>query len=58
MNYTHVVKRIPDGAEVLMLFCEIDCREGILLAVAKGRYKVRLWLPVWVVGALPTRSIF
>ena len=41
VNFQHVVANIPDGAEVLMLFCEIDCREGILVAVAKGRYKVR-----------------
>ncbi len=41
VNFNSVVSSIPDGAEVLMLFCEIDCREGILVAVAKGRYKVR-----------------
>jgi hypothetical protein len=28
-----------------MIFCEIDCREGILLAVSRGKYEV------WVVTA-------
>ena len=41
VNFSRVVAGIPDGSEVLMMFGEIDCREGILVAVAKGRYKVR-----------------
>ncbi len=31
---------LPDGSDVVMLFCEIDCREGIVVAVSKGRYEV------------------
>ena len=37
-NFYRVVDAIPDGADVLFIFGEIDCREGILLAVEKGRY--------------------
>ena len=37
-NFNNVVAGIPDGATVLMVFGEIDCREGLLLAVEKGRY--------------------
>ena len=38
-NFQTVVKEaIPDGADVVFLFGEIDCREGILVAVEKGRY--------------------
>jgi len=29
---------IPDGSQVVMLFGEIDCREGLLLAVEKCKY--------------------
>ena len=36
-NFYRVVKHIPDGSDVILLFGEIDCREGILLAVEKGR---------------------
>lgn len=32
---------IPNGAQVVFLFGEIDCREGILLAIEKCKYKVR-----------------
>ena len=30
---------IPDGSEVIFLIGEIDCREGILVAVERGKYK-------------------
>lgn len=33
-----VVKNIPDGSAVVFIFGEIDCREGLLLAVEKLRY--------------------
>jgi hypothetical protein len=38
-NFYSVMGSIPRGARVLFLFGEIDCREGILRAVEKGRYK-------------------
>ena len=31
---------VPDGAEVVFMFGEIDCREGILMAVLKMKYEV------------------
>jgi hypothetical protein len=31
-NFYEVVSKIPSGASIVMLFGEIDCREGILLA--------------------------
>jgi hypothetical protein len=37
-NFFNVVDSIPRGARVLFLFGEIDCREGIIRAVEKGRY--------------------
>jgi len=39
LNLFHVLDTIPRGAHVMFLFGEIDCREGILLSVEKGRYK-------------------
>ena len=30
---------IPHGSNVVFVFCEIDCREGILVAVEKDRYR-------------------
>ena len=38
-NFEAVVSKIPIGSEVIFLFGEIDCREGILLAVEKLRYR-------------------
>jgi tetratricopeptide (TPR) repeat protein len=38
INFYNAMKCLPEGADVVMLFCEIDCREGILLAVEKDRY--------------------
>ena len=37
-NLYRVLDTLPRGAKVVFLFGEIDCREGILLAVEKGRY--------------------
>jgi tetratricopeptide (TPR) repeat protein len=39
MNFYNAMKCLPSGSDVIMLFCEIDCREGILLAVEKDRYE-------------------
>jgi hypothetical protein len=38
VNFENTVACIPDGSDVVFLFCEIDCREGILMAVEKDRY--------------------
>jgi len=37
-NFLHVMKSIPEGSECIVIFGEIDCREGLLVAVEKGRY--------------------
>ena len=37
-NFESVVRGIPNGSTVIFNFGEIDCREGILLAVAKFKY--------------------
>lgn len=37
-NFEAVLASIPDGSDVVMLFCEIDCREGLLLAVERCKY--------------------
>ena len=34
-----MVSKIPKGSAVVFIFGEIDCREGILVAVEKLRYK-------------------
>ncbi|KAF0701144.1 Aste57867_8367 [Aphanomyces stellatus] len=39
VNFYNVVQTIPHGADVVFLFGEIDCREGLLLAVEKCRYE-------------------
>jgi len=38
-HFSQAMESIPEGSDVLMIFGEIDCREGILLAVEKGRYE-------------------
>lgn len=38
VNFHRVVRTIPADSDVVFLFCEIDCREGILRAVEKDRY--------------------
>eukprot|EP01064_Diplonema_japonicum_P014133 TRINITY_DN2166_c0_g1_i1.p1 TRINITY_DN2166_c0_g1~~TRINITY_DN2166_c0_g1_i1.p1 ORF type:complete len:848 (+),score=191.20 TRINITY_DN2166_c0_g1_i1:2332-4875(+) len=37
-NFEAMTNQIPKGSTVMMIFGEIDCREGILFAVEKGRY--------------------
>ena len=37
-NFEHAVKAIPDGSPVVTIFGEIDCREGLLLAIERMRY--------------------
>ena len=37
-NYEAVRASLPRGAQVVMLFCEIDCREGLLVAVERCTY--------------------
>lgn len=32
------MEKIPEGSAVIFVFGEIDCREGILVAVEKMRY--------------------
>ena len=39
VNFKNVTNKIPLESTVVFVFCEIDCREGILLAVEKDRYK-------------------
>jgi hypothetical protein len=38
-NFYHMMDRIPMGSKVVFMFGEIDCREGIVVAVEKGRYQ-------------------
>lgn len=37
-NFLTAIESIPEGSEVLLVLGEIDCREGILVAVEKARY--------------------
>lgn len=34
-QFQKALRHVPDGAQLAMLFGEIDCREGLLLAVQK-----------------------
>jgi len=36
--FTRTMASIPDGSDVVFLIGEIDCREGLLVAVERGRY--------------------
>lgn len=38
VNFAKALTTIPAGSTVIMLFGEIDCREGFLLAVERDRY--------------------
>lgn len=38
-NFRYAIESIPDNASVILVFGEIDCREGILMAVEKLKYK-------------------
>ena len=56
-NFYNVVARLPRGARVVFMFGEIDCREGILVAVEKLRYDdvdegIRATVAVWMAAAL------
>ena len=37
-NFEQAIKTIPDGSPVVFIFGEIDCREGLLVAVERMRY--------------------
>merc|ERR1711924_506013 len=37
-NFEAAAKAIPEGSSVVSLFGEIDCREGLLVAVERMRY--------------------
>lgn len=37
-NFYNTIETIPEGSDVVFLFGEIDCREGILLAVEQCKY--------------------
>ena len=37
-NFDSALKSIPDGSPVVFIFGEIDCREGLLVAVERMRY--------------------
>lgn len=39
VNFERAIETIPDGSEVMFLLGEIDCREGLLICVEKGRYE-------------------
>ena len=38
-NFFNVVRSIPAGADTIFILGEIDCREGILVAVERGKYQ-------------------
>jgi hypothetical protein len=38
-NFTAVTEGLPEGATVVFIFGEIDCREGLLVAVERARYE-------------------
>ena len=38
-NFEAAVGRVPDGAAVIFAFGQIDCREGLLVAVQRARYE-------------------
>lgn len=37
-NWRRAAEQVPDGARVLVVLGEIDCREGLLVCIDKGRY--------------------
>ncbi|CAI5961060.1 unnamed protein product [Closterium sp. NIES-64] len=38
-SFHRAMQRVPQGSEVVVLFGEIDCREGILISVDRTKYK-------------------
>jgi hypothetical protein len=52
-NFEAAMRHIPKGASVIFNFGEIDCREGLIVAVEKGRYEtveegIRLAVDVYI----------
>ena len=41
-NFESAVASIPDGADTIFAFGEIDCREGLLLAVERARCAMQM----------------
>ena len=39
VQFYNTVRKLPRGSQVVMLFGEIDCREGLLLAVERCKYE-------------------
>ena len=39
LNFQAALAKLPDGAQVVFLFGEIDCRESLLVSVDRGRYE-------------------
>jgi hypothetical protein len=39
LNFEFAIKNIPDGSDVIFIIGEIDCREGLLLATERDKYK-------------------
>jgi hypothetical protein len=37
-NFFNSLKSIPDGSDVIFILGEIDCREGLLLALERDKY--------------------
>jgi hypothetical protein len=37
-QFANNLKRVPDGSDIMFVCGEIDCREGLLVAVEKGAY--------------------
>jgi tetratricopeptide (TPR) repeat protein len=37
-NFEKAIQSVPNGSEIMFLLGEIDCREGLLVCVEKGRY--------------------
>jgi hypothetical protein len=38
-NFQAVTESLTEGATVVFIFGEIDCREGLLVAVERARYE-------------------
>ena len=39
LNFEFALKNVPDGSDVIFIIGEIDCREGLLLATERDKYK-------------------
>jgi hypothetical protein len=46
-QFWHTLGLLPRGAQALLLLGEIDCREGLLLAVEKCRWAESCWSGGW-----------